>query len=307
MALLYKTVPAFEDTWIECLGDLGRYREVSDKAPTTGRLYHHLAILARPNPLQQLYYCAKSLCVPIPFSSAREYYIAIADYCGLLSYGQDDNVILKATRPQYSDDTVESSSDTADKARLEYKPNRIEEGAFHFFGGIYSVVLRRLGDLNIPSFLHVVMKLISLQLDSMLLSYREYHRIHDENFPRQDKEFAPRPLPEDFAMKGLVWIDKYFPVDWFSNDKIDDNEKYFEVSSMTDDRKERILWLGHRIAKLRKCVVPAYEKDIDNVAKDVEMATISETVDPASPSSTFGSTTIGNTPSEDGEDMVDIE
>lgn len=24
--LLYETVPAFEDTWIECLGDLGRYR-----------------------------------------------------------------------------------------------------------------------------------------------------------------------------------------------------------------------------------------------------------------------------------------
>jgi hypothetical protein len=26
MALLYETVPAFQDTWIECLGDLGRYR-----------------------------------------------------------------------------------------------------------------------------------------------------------------------------------------------------------------------------------------------------------------------------------------
>ena len=26
MALLYETVPSFEDTWIECLGDLGRYR-----------------------------------------------------------------------------------------------------------------------------------------------------------------------------------------------------------------------------------------------------------------------------------------
>lgn len=26
MTLLLETVPAFEDTWIECLGDLGRYR-----------------------------------------------------------------------------------------------------------------------------------------------------------------------------------------------------------------------------------------------------------------------------------------
>ncbi|KAI0154940.1 hypothetical protein GGR57DRAFT_100675 [Xylariaceae sp. FL1272] len=87
MAFLYETVPAFEDTWIECLGDLGRYRgkiededipdrevwplaskhwysHVLDYAPTTGRLYHHLAILARPRKLQQLFYYTKSLRVP---------------------------------------------------------------------------------------------------------------------------------------------------------------------------------------------------------------------------------------------------
>lgn len=88
MALPYETVPNLEDTWIECLGDLGRYhmaiedqdedlrdREIwtevsrhryskaSDKAPTTGRLYHHLAILARPNAVKQLFYYTKSLCV----------------------------------------------------------------------------------------------------------------------------------------------------------------------------------------------------------------------------------------------------
>ncbi|QSZ37290.1 hypothetical protein DSL72_009384 [Monilinia vaccinii-corymbosi] len=102
MALLYETVPAFEDTWIECLGDIGRYRmaiedddirdreiwtgvarhwysKASDKSPTTGRLYHHLAILARPNALQQLYYYAKSLCVVVPFTSARESILTLFD------------------------------------------------------------------------------------------------------------------------------------------------------------------------------------------------------------------------------------
>jgi hypothetical protein len=102
MALLYETVPAFEETWIECLGDLGRYRmaiedddirdrevwtsvsrhwysKASDRAPTTGRLYHHLAILARPNALQQLFYYSKSLCVPIPFLSARESIMTLFD------------------------------------------------------------------------------------------------------------------------------------------------------------------------------------------------------------------------------------
>ncbi|KAJ4130695.1 hypothetical protein NW768_006233 [Fusarium equiseti] len=99
MALLYATMPAFEDTWIGCLGDLGRYRmaieddDIRDReiwtnvsrhwyskaseVHSTGRLYHHLAILARPNALQQLYYCTKSLCVAIPFSTERESIMAL--------------------------------------------------------------------------------------------------------------------------------------------------------------------------------------------------------------------------------------
>jgi len=48
------------------------YSKASDKNPTTGRLYHHLAILARPNALQQLYYYAKSRYVVVPYVSARE-------------------------------------------------------------------------------------------------------------------------------------------------------------------------------------------------------------------------------------------
>jgi hypothetical protein len=95
MKLLYETVPAFEETWIECLGDLGRYRmaiedddirdrevwtqvarqwylKASGRSPETGRLYRHLAILARPNALQQLFYYYKALSVPQPFVVARE-------------------------------------------------------------------------------------------------------------------------------------------------------------------------------------------------------------------------------------------
>jgi hypothetical protein len=95
MTLLLETVPEFEDTWIECLGDLGRYRmaieddnirdkevwtqvarqwylKSANRSPTTGRLYHHLAILARPEALPQLLYYGKSLAVPIPFTAARE-------------------------------------------------------------------------------------------------------------------------------------------------------------------------------------------------------------------------------------------
>jgi hypothetical protein len=95
MALLHETVPAFEDTWIECLGDLGRYRmaiedqdvrdretwtgvarrwysKAVDRSPSVGRLYHHLAILARLNGLQQLYYYSRSLTCVRPFPSRQE-------------------------------------------------------------------------------------------------------------------------------------------------------------------------------------------------------------------------------------------
>lgn len=102
MALLYETVAAFRDVWVECLGDLARYRmaieetdvkdretwtnvarswycKASDKAPSTGRLYHHLAILARPKAVQQLYFYVKSLCVPIPFPTAKESITSLFD------------------------------------------------------------------------------------------------------------------------------------------------------------------------------------------------------------------------------------
>ncbi|EMC97267.1 hypothetical protein BAUCODRAFT_575151 [Baudoinia panamericana UAMH 10762] len=93
IALLYETVPEFLDTWIECLGDLARYRtaietdrptynswataaagwynKASDRHPQIGRLYHHLAILQPPG-LHKLALYGKSMSCVIPFSNARD-------------------------------------------------------------------------------------------------------------------------------------------------------------------------------------------------------------------------------------------
>lgn len=49
----------------------------SNKSPTTGRLYHHLTILARPNALQQLSYYTKALYISVPFPSAQESIITL--------------------------------------------------------------------------------------------------------------------------------------------------------------------------------------------------------------------------------------
>jgi hypothetical protein len=95
MTLLLESVPAFEETWIECLGDLARYRmaveendmrdrevwsgvarywytKAADKSPDIGRIQHHLAVLARPNTLQQLFYYSKSLVSIQPFTNAQD-------------------------------------------------------------------------------------------------------------------------------------------------------------------------------------------------------------------------------------------
>lgn len=95
VTLLLESVPAFRDTWIECLGDLARYRmavedsdlrdreawaavsrywynQDADRSPDVGRIQHHLAVLARPDVLQQLFYYTKALVCVRPFPNARE-------------------------------------------------------------------------------------------------------------------------------------------------------------------------------------------------------------------------------------------
>ncbi|KAI3333817.1 hypothetical protein F4824DRAFT_512975 [Ustulina deusta] len=398
MALLYETVPAFEDTWIECLGDLGRYRmaiededirdrevwtsvsrhwysKVSDKAPSTGRLYHHLAILARPNALQQLYFYTKSLCVPIPFGSAKEsimtlfdpileagnyqhnrlapidaafvkthgilfshkqlenfrpvaseflgaldnhisrmakgwmeagYYIAIANCCALLLYGKEDNIIMRAIQSQEDEKQDSGMASGVDVS----KPSRDFEDALYLAMGTHEVVLKRWNDDNVLPYTHVVMvfvfylirlpnawqyvehlfpwKLLSLMLKG-LLENDTFECICSNEFPREKSDYPPRPVPEDFALKGLLFVDGYFPSDWFANDKIDDDEKYFEMASMTDVRKKRILWLGYKIAQSGKGltydegtstfgVFPRYEKEMDIISRNAYSINISDMV-----------------------------
>ncbi|KAK0613123.1 hypothetical protein B0T17DRAFT_399017 [Bombardia bombarda] len=363
MALLYETVPAFEDTWIECLGDLGRYRmavedddprdrevwtsvsrhwysKASDKAPTTGRLYHHLAILARPAAAQQLFYYTKSLCVAIPFASAREsimtlfepamaqnasqklriqpnelafvrahgimfckksqdklesfmnefvgsldshigctarrwiefgYFIAISNCCALVGYGIENNPIFNAIKQARPDEAEDQDQDQAMTGSEIYQttPGDIQN-VLTLMNNTHNAVFRRFGDTNVLSYIHATLafaydmsfvpeamayvapgfpwKLTALMLNTLLASYQSYSRIESENLPQPEKGDPPRPLPEDYAMRGLLWTDKHFPDDWFCIDKVGDEERYFEVASMTEERKERILHMGCRIA-----------------------------------------------------------
>lgn len=368
MALLYETVPAFEDTWIECLGDLARYRmaiedddirdrevwtsvarqwysKASDNAPTTGRLYHHLAILARPNALQQLFYYSKSLCVEIPFNSAREsiltlfepvlsnshghyrlppldasfvkahgllftgqnmerfeqtvkeflnlldsqigrvtrkfmeqgYHIAIANSVAMLGFASKDNILMKALNQDQGTTDVEMSTS------LEYDSTAMTSfrHAEQLSNQTVSIVLQRIGDPNVLPFIHVTLvyvlyisahsgainllqasfswELLSTMLNTLLGAYKTPVRIEEDKFPLPEKDDF-RPFPEDYAMRGLLWTETYFPDEWFKNEKIDEEEKYREVASMTEQRKERILWLACMITKRVPCLKYSRER-----------------------------------------------
>ncbi|KAK6594612.1 telomerase-binding protein EST1A protein [Botrytis cinerea] len=359
MALLYETVPAFEDTWIECLGDLGRYRmaiedddirdrevwtgvarhwysKASDKAPTTGRLYHHLAILARPNALQQLYYYAKSLCVIVPFTSARESiltlfdpvlhaenghgqyrlppldtafirahghlftkraierfepavqeflalldsqigrvtkkfmeqgcHIAISNNVAMLGFASKENPLMVAIAPspaKEADVDMDESWDESSPSMIAFRH------AQNLTYSTLEIVLQRIGDPNVLPFIHVSLvflfrmsqfsgamdllapafpwQSLAIMLNTLLKSYKSLSRIEGDNFPLPEKDDV-RPFPEDYGMRGLLWSEKYFPEKWFLNEKTDEEEKYHELASMLEQRKERILWLACRIA-----------------------------------------------------------
>ena len=357
MALFYETISAFEDTWIECLGDLGRYRmaiedddidrevwtgvarywylKASDKAPTTGRLYHHLAILARPNALQQLFYYSKSLCVATPFTTAREsvltlfdpvlnakkgqeqyrlcldtafvmahgllftnrdiaqrfdpavhkflgsldnhigrvtrkfmeqgYHIAVANAVALLGFAAKDNVLMRSISSLTENEDVNIQGTLPDEESLSFK------NAKRLFDSTIDIILQRIGDPNVLPFIHVTLLFIyricrhssainiiragfpwerlAIMLNTLLVSYDLASDFIESNtFPLPEKDYI-RPLPEDFALRGLLWAEDYFPTDWFHNEKIDEEGKYHERASMTAQRKERILWLAVRIAR----------------------------------------------------------
>ncbi|KAI7081683.1 hypothetical protein KC356_g8959 [Hortaea werneckii] len=114
MALLLETVPSFGDTWVECLGDLARYRmaieedqdlyshwagvasswyiKATDKYPEAGRLYHHLGILERPS-LQKFACYGKSQTCVIPFPNTKD---SMTLLCTPLA--EDGNAARTATR-----------------------------------------------------------------------------------------------------------------------------------------------------------------------------------------------------------------
>ncbi|KAF4983029.1 hypothetical protein FZEAL_1474 [Fusarium zealandicum] len=83
---------------------------------------------------------------------------------------------------------------------------------------------------------------IGIAFGCALLGDREVH-----GHLRLSEKGPVRLLPEDFAMRGLLYVKDYYPDEWF-NAEMEEDPRYFELSSMIEERRHRIISLGYRIA-----------------------------------------------------------
>lgn len=133
-------------------------------------------------------------------------------------------------------------------------------------------VLSRFWDRNILAYLHVRLVFMSCMarypealaqlespfpwdlvvsiLNNLVSSKVAEFQLNVEEFPRFSGT-EQRPLPEDFAMRGLLWSDDHFPDDWFTHEKIDLDIITSGFNWVTDSqyREHRILHVGYLLSQ----------------------------------------------------------
>jgi len=366
------------------------YLNASGRSPETGRLYHHLAILARPNALQQLFFYQKALTVPQPFVAAREsiltlfqpivdgkqarrlpvvitayvkahsilfvgksqdmfsatleelfshldshigrvtqkylekgYYIAVSNILALLGNGFLNAVLVKALAEVDASDNSDTGMSGTDPEVDDTDALVVFEGARHLFVQSVDIHLQRVGDPNVPLFLHVTMvfmvyasyspkamklldanfpwKGLITMLNTLLRFYHNYSRIEGDLLPVPDKNDF-RPTPEEFVIRGLFWTVRCFIPGWFRNKNIEDENQYKEDASMnTDYRPERILWLGCQLAKSGRWICYENHKFMLPRASQVEYfkQTVDTVMDSDNESTANTATIVADSDAED--------
>ncbi|KAI9891205.1 MAG: hypothetical protein M1814_003048 [Vezdaea aestivalis] len=309
---LLERIKTFEITWIEYLGDLAHYyvaikddtrdrqiwiimandwyTKATDRSPLTGRLYHHCAILAKPDIQVQLFYYLKSLVVADSFELTHESILVFLnpilekDHIKLQTLESDHlfvrfhaRIFLRMDLNRASlnaDGFLDGLTDSIGNAGADWK----KTGAFQAASNVASLLKYGAKDLQpaeIAFFQHccrmtylslgicldladnylqrfptasqlsqndIPWNLIANMLNSLLRLDHSEERISSitKGFPRT--EDPPRPLTEDFLLRGWIYAEDYFPPDWFTKTLADDDDaRTLELDSMEKDRLTRIL------------------------------------------------------------------
>ena len=253
MALLYETVSTFEETWIECLGDLGRYRmaieddepkdrevwsnvarfrynKAANKSPNIGRLYHHLTILTPPFTLEQLSLYTRSLTHVTPFESVKGSIITLF------------NPIVNSR-----ESTVRWSSSleaTFIRAHAIIFKRDLVDASYQFERTV--AMFRQIGVFAAVANAAALFEFGKAK--SRLLTLINT-RLSDSAFPKPTENFIGR-LPKEFLMRGSLYSQWYFPGTWFTVTTVGDHERSLEVPSISQPWIDRLLWLGRSFSSV---------------------------------------------------------
>lgn len=88
---------------------------------------------------------------------------------------------------------------------------------------------------------------IATFLTRMIRSDTDFSVIECDEFPVAENR---KNMPEDFLIRGQVWSQRYFPVDFFKDAMTEDDGRSIEVPSFRASRMYRCLWLGRKLAKV---------------------------------------------------------
>ena len=187
--------------------------------------------------------------------------------CLLLDFGRESNPLMKAIPRSRKESDQEAAETSQEDLDIFFKSRS-------FACRAYEIVMNRRGEKNTLPFLHATLvflrcmtrhpeaiahlerhvpwALMAMVLNHLLKIIDFAPRIDTDDFPGPEKTESPHPLPEDYAMRGLLYADNYFPDGWFERAKVDDDERYFEKGSTMSLRQERILWIGRQLARLNK-------------------------------------------------------
>lgn len=198
------------------------------------------------------------------------YHIPIVLNCALLEYGSESNPIMMIIKQGRGDELDMAVSDTPNFDERQTVPTQRFNDALEFISRAHRAVFGLTGDEMAYPYLHVTLvflhhmsqfpgamayieekmpwKKISLCLNSAMESCSSVQKIESDDLPHSASRDA-RPLPEDFALRGFLWTETYYPDEWFSKIGADTNKTGPLTSWMLQERMDRCLWLGCRIAK----------------------------------------------------------
>ena len=186
--------------------------------------------------------------------------------CLLMDFGKESNPLRKAilrTRKQPDQAVMRTSS-------VDYEHFSM---TLWFVTRTLTVVMKHRGREQALPFLHTMFVIL-------LFMTRRPRAVHLDGLPwnllvealnhLMTSAFAPKTytdefpglfgepshiLPEDYAMRGLIYADDYFPHGWFEHVNAEGKELLSEQCSHSHLRCERTLWLGRKIAAFQELLV----------------------------------------------------